>query len=415
MTDAGLIKKSQKNDGYYDVFRNRLMFPVIDVRGNVVGFSGRALGDAEPKYLNSSDTAIFSKSQNLFALNIAKKTKSGMLILTEGNIDVVSLHQAGFDCAVASLGTALTDAQVRLMARYTGNLIIAFDSDGAGGRAAQRAIKLTEKTGMSVRLLRIQDAKDPDEYINKFGADAFKRLIERSENHIVYRLEEIKKKFDVKTDDGRIGYLSEAVQLLAGVASRPEREIYAARLAEETGVSSASIENEIAGLTRRNEWRQKRRRGKELLRPAAAAQPTARALRYHNARSAVAEEGVLRCILLDSALMDDARNEGLDASEFTSPFLAKVYGVLQAGIEKDRSVTPAGLMPALGADEAERVSAILQKPEMLSDGRAALRDYIQKIRLEKSIATAKSAESFNDEDILSVYRKYKETKGLGGQ
>ncbi|MDR1299787.1 MAG: DNA primase [Oscillospiraceae bacterium] len=405
LADAGLVKQSNKNDRYYDTFRNRLMFPVIDTRGSVIGFSGRALDGGEPKYLNSADTPVFSKSRNLFALNIAKKTKSGMLILTEGNIDVIALHQAGFDCAVASLGTSLSDAQVRLMARYTDKLIIAFDADGAGEKAAARAIGLTEKTGMSVKLLRLRDAKDPDEYINKFGADAFRLLLERSENHVAYRLGDMKRKYDMRTEDGRIGYLTEATGLLAGIKSRPEREIYSARLSEETGVSVAAIETEIAGLFKRGERKQKRKSEQEVMRPVKSAQPADRSIRYANEYSAVAEEGVIRCVLLDPSLMEAARRAGLDEGEFTSPFLAKAYRILKARCETGADVTPASLLPALDAAEAERISVILQKPETIADGSRALGDYIKKIRTERIKSGA---------DILEVYSKYKETKGLGG-
>jgi DNA primase len=409
LLDAGLVKENKKSGGCYDAFRNRLIFPVIDVRGAVIGFSGRILGAGEPKYLNSPDTQVFSKSRHLFALNIAKKSKAGMLILTEGNIDVVALHQAGFDCAVASLGTSLTDTQVRLMARYTDKLVIAFDSDGAGEKAAARAIRLTEKTGMGVRLLRMQDAKDPDEYINKFGADAFRLLVERSENHILYRLGDIKRRYDMKTDDGRVGYLSEATKLLSGIRSRPEREIYSVRVAEETGVSVAAVENELVNLSKRDEWRQKRRLERNITRPAEAAQPSDRSIRYANEYSAIAEEGVIRCILLDPPLIDEARGAELDESEFSSPFLAKAYGILLARIEAGKDISPAALFAALEPAETERISAVLQKPESIPDGQRALRDYIDKIRTENLKMKAKE-----ETDILAVYRKYKEKKGLGG-
>ncbi|MDR1217521.1 MAG: DNA primase [Oscillospiraceae bacterium] len=405
MSDAGLIKLGQKTGGYYDTFRNRLVFPVIDVSGSVIGFSGRLLGDGTPKYLNSPDTPVFSKSRNLFALNIAKKSKAGMLILAEGNIDVIALHQAGFDCAVASLGTALTDAQVRLMARYSDKLVIAFDSDGAGNQAAARAIGLTEKTGMGVRLLRIPNAKDPDEYINKFGADAFRLLIERSENHVVYRLEGIKSRFDLKTDDGRLGYLAEATRLIADINSRPEREVYAARLSEETGVSATAVESEIASLVRRNARRRKQKQTREEQQPAKAAQPAARSLRYDNEYSAVAEEGVLRCLLLDPTLIKDALGDGFGESEFSSPFLAKTYGIIKARSESGSDITPSSLLPLLTPEEAGLISEILQKPESIPDGHRAMRDYIKKIRTER-LKTGT--------DIAEVYRKYRETKGLGG-
>ncbi|MDR0491442.1 MAG: DNA primase, partial [Oscillospiraceae bacterium] len=226
LIEAGLARRGKTEGGAYDMFRNRLIFPVIDVRGNVIGFSGRILGDGEPKYLNSPDTLAFSKSRNLFALNIAKKTKSGMLILVEGNIDVITMHQAGFDCAVASLGTALTAEQVKLMSRYTDRAFVAYDSDEAGRKAALKAISLLEKTGMQVKIVSIGDSKDPDEFLRKHGADSFRLLLEGSENHIEYRLMTIRNNADLSTDEGRLAYLAAATGLLSELSSKPEREIY---------------------------------------------------------------------------------------------------------------------------------------------------------------------------------------------
>ena len=188
--DAGLIKKG-RNGGWYDTFRDRLVFPVIDVRGNVIGFSGRILGENGPKYLNSPETPVFNKGRNLFALNLAKKSKKGYILLTEGNIDVVSLHQAGFDSAVASLGTSLTAEQARLISRYTDRVVIAYDNDAAGQKAAQRAIAILEKLDLKVRVLQMSGAKDPDEFIRLKGAEGFERLIEGSENQTEYLLAQI--------------------------------------------------------------------------------------------------------------------------------------------------------------------------------------------------------------------------------
>ena len=238
--EAGLIKKG-KNGGFYDTFRNRLMFPVIDIRGSVLGFSGRALGDNEPKYLNSPDTPVFSKSKNLFAINLAKKCKDGPFILCEGNIDVVSLHQAGFTGAVASLGTSLTSDQARLLSRYTDQVILAYDGDAAGIKAADRAIKIFEQIGTKVRVLRIQGAKDPDEYIKRFGADAFRNLIDGSPDKLDYQISQIRSKHDTSTDSGRVSFLNDITDLLSQVTNSVEREVYAARIAEDTGVSKEAI------------------------------------------------------------------------------------------------------------------------------------------------------------------------------
>ena len=210
--EAGLVRKG-KSGGFYDTFRGRLMFPVIDVRGDVIGFSGRILGDGEPKYMNSPETLVFNKSRNLFAMNLAKKSKSGYIILAEGNIDVVMMHQAGFDSAVASLGTSLTAEQARLISRFTNEVVIAYDSDGAGKKASQRAIGLLEKLDVKVKVLSMTGAKDPDEFIKLKGADAFRNLLEKSENHIDYRLQTVTNKYDLTVDEQKVEFLKEASEV----------------------------------------------------------------------------------------------------------------------------------------------------------------------------------------------------------
>ncbi|MBR5607972.1 MAG: DNA primase, partial [Bacteroidaceae bacterium] len=214
LLQAGLVRKGKKG-GVYDTFRNRLMFPVFDVRGNVIGFSGRILGDGEPKYMNSPETPVFNKSKNLFGLNLAKKTKLGYIILCEGNVDVVALHQAGFDNAVASLGTSLTPEQARLISRYVNDVVIAYDGDAAGQKATARAISILEKLDVKVRVLSMSGAKDPDEYIKKFGADGFRNLLDKSEDHTDYTLGKIKEKYDLTVPESKLNFLKEAEQYVA--------------------------------------------------------------------------------------------------------------------------------------------------------------------------------------------------------
>ncbi|MBO5867672.1 MAG: DNA primase, partial [Oscillospiraceae bacterium] len=199
LREADLV--GEKNGRVYDRFRNRLMFPIIDVRGNVIGFGGRVLDNSTPKYLNSNETIIFNKRKNLFGLNLAKKTKEPYMILVEGNIDVVALHQFGFDNAVASLGTSLTEEQVTLLSRYTEEVVLTYDADEAGQRAAKRAIPMLEKAGIKVRVLQMQDAKDPDEFLQKFGRDKFRILLEDSSNRVEYQLNAIKAAYDLNSDD----------------------------------------------------------------------------------------------------------------------------------------------------------------------------------------------------------------------
>ena len=372
--EAGLIKKG-RNGGWYDTFRDRLMFPVIDVRGNVIGFSGRLLGEDGPKYLNSPDTLVFNKGSNLFALNLAKKSKSGYILLSEGNIDVVSLHQAGFDSAVASLGTSLTAEQARLISRFTGEVIIAYDNDGAGQKAAQRAIGILEKLDLKVRVLQMSGAKDPDEYIQLRGPEAFRQLIEGSENQVEYRLGVIAAKYDLNADAQKVDYLRECEDLLARLPNAAEREVYCRRVAAQTGISPEVLIGEV-----------KSRRSRLLRRTAAAerssperqSQPVERQLRYDDPASAVAEEGLIRLLYLDGSLASVA---GLpDAAEFSSPALGHIYGVVRRRLGEHRSVSADALGGELSADEISLLVRILQKPETLSNSKRAMEDYINRIR-----------------------------------
>jgi DNA primase len=378
---AGLARRG-KNGSAHDYFRDRLMFPVIDVRGNVIGFSGRALGNGEPKYLNSPDTRVFSKSRNLFALNLAKKSKAGILLLTEGNIDVVSLHGAGVDCAVASLGTSLTGEQSRLMTRYTDKVVICYDSDDAGEKATTRAVSILESTGLNVRVLRLSGAKDPDEYIQKYGADSFLNLLDKSENHMEYRLRGILEDVNIETDEGRVAYLSRAAEALADIASAPEREVFGRTVAKSAGVSYEAVETEVKKLraVRARKEKAKLRRAEE--RPDATVQPDDRSLRYENEYSAVAEEGVLRCLFSDPETFQAARDADLKPEEFTSSFLARVYAKL---LERDRGgerAPPAVILAELAPAESAHLTKLLRRPASKQEGVREMRDYIERIREE---------------------------------
>ncbi len=243
LKDAGLV--SEKNGRIYDRFRNRLMFPIIDVRGNVIGFGGRVMDDSTPKYLNSPETIIFNKRKNLFALNLAKKSKLGYLILVEGYMDAVALHQYGFDCAVASLGTSLTQEHAVLLSRYTEQVVLIYDGDEAGQNATRRAIPMLEAAGIQVKVLRMHDAKDPDEYLKKYGADKFKILLEEASNRVEYQLGAIARKYHLNDDEERIQFLREAADLVASLPSPVQREIYGGRAAETAKVTPEAMKLEV--------------------------------------------------------------------------------------------------------------------------------------------------------------------------
>ena len=231
LLDAGLAVNN-KDGRIYDRFRNRVMFPIIDVRGNVIGFGGRVMDDSTPKYLNSPDTPVYNKSRNVFALNIAKTSKAGRVILTEGYMDTISLHQAGFDCAVASLGTSLTSEHAQLLARYFQEAIISYDGDGAGVAAAQRAIPLLEKAGLKVKVLRMQGAKDPDEFIKNLGTEAFEERINKARNGFLFSLEILEKEYDMNSPEGKTAFHKEAAKRLTMFEEEIERNNYIEAVAE---------------------------------------------------------------------------------------------------------------------------------------------------------------------------------------
>ncbi len=242
--DSGMAVKNE-NGNVYDRFRSRLMFPIIDVRKNVIGFGGRVLGDGMPKYLNSPETAAFNKSYNLFGLNFAKSTKDDYLILVEGYLDVISLHQNGITSAVATLGTALTPEQARIIKRNKPEVIIAYDSDEAGQKATKRAIELLADEGVNVRVLTMSDCKDPDEYIKTKGTGAFLQLLSNSKVQIEYKISKLQEKYNLDNIEDKVKYVSELATEFAKIKSPVEREIYVNKTAAEAGISPASIFGEI--------------------------------------------------------------------------------------------------------------------------------------------------------------------------
>ena len=260
---AGFLCGKSEKGRYFDAFRNRIMFPIIDVSGNVIAFGGRVMDDSKPKYKNSSDTPVFKKSRNLFALNFARHYCQDSMILCEGYMDVIAMHAAGFENAVATLGTAITSEQARMMSRYTKKVIISYDADEAGQKAAMRAVKLLTEVGLDVSILRVPGAKDPDEYIKKFGADKFRQVISESKSKFDYNLENILSRYDINLSQDKIKALHESEKLISETYSSAERDIYIQRISELFGVDKKSIKTDVdrlitrAGNARRKEESQK--------------------------------------------------------------------------------------------------------------------------------------------------------------
>ena len=402
---SGLVTVSQKNGKIFDRFRDRLMFPIINERGYVIGFGGRIMTNdkSTAKYLNSPETLIFNKRKNLFALNLAKNSKLGYMILVEGYMDAIALHQYVFNCAVASLGTALTEDGAALLRKYTDQVVLIYDGDAAGQNATQRAIPMLEKTGLQVKVLQMKGAKDPDEFLKKYGADKFKVLLEGSTNRIEYQLNAIRKKYDIGEDDQKVKYLQESADLISSLGSVVQREVYGGRVAEAAKISPDAMKLEIDRAWKRRRYQEKKKQEKIDLAPARSLQPRSRNIRYDNMKSAMAEETVIAMALKVPALLDQAGE--LKPDQFSVPLLAKVYGQITSRHEQGNEVSLA-VLTDLDGEEMSHIAGIVYR----LDGPVnedAFRDCVRTIRAEHAAAQVSS-----EDDLLAYQNKLKERKGI---
>jgi len=405
LKESGLVTVSQKNGNLFDRFRGRLMFPIIDVRGNVIGFGGRIIRNDKDtaKYLNSPETLIFNKRKNLFGLNLAKKTKMPYMILVEGNIDVVALHQYGFDNAVASLGTSLTEEQATLLARYTEQVVLIYDGDAAGQRATQRAIPILEKAGISVKVLQLRDAKDPDEYLKKFGADRFKNLLEESSNRVEYQLRAIMKKYDLREDEQRVKYIAEAAEFVSTLQSAVQREVYGTRAAEAAGISYDAMKIEVNKAFKRRMARQRKKQEKIDLAPAKNLQPHSRNIRYENMKSAMAEETVIAMALKEPAVLDQTGL--LSQGHFSVDMLGRAFGQLSKFHAQGIEVS-LGMLTDFTSEEMAHIAGIAQRQQGPVNEQA-LKDCVSIILSEHGKSSVETRD-----DIMAYRERMKQRKGI---
>lgn len=413
---AGLVVRSQKGR-LYDKFRSRLMFPVIDVRGDVVAFGGRVLDKSEPKYMNTTETIVYSKRRNLYGINLAKKTRRPNFILCEGNIDVITLHQAGFDNAVASMGTALTVEQTRLLSRYTKELVLCYDNDTAGQLATQKNIELLRDSEFTVRVLqlprRLADGEyvkqDVDDFIKFNGPEAFEAVLGGSEEQMDYRMGAVAAKYDLSDGQQKIAYAGEISQLIASVPNAVEREVYAGRAAEAAGISREAMLLEVRRAWGKRRGQDRQALVRENLSVSALRQPKERSIRYTDMRSAMAEEGVVRLLFLDGSLAEQCRD--LPAEDFSSPLLARIYAQQLAAHGEGRTLTTAALAGELSPEEMGHLADILQEPAALANAGRAMRDYI---RVIKDCALKRRGAGEID-PLLAARDQFKEKRGYGGK
>ena len=397
MLEANVVTKGKY--GPHDRFSNRVIFPIIDLRGNVVAFGSRALDDKGAKYLNSSDTPVFKKSKTLFALNFAKTSKRPGLILAEGYMDVIAIHQAGFDNAVATLGTALTEEQARLISQYAERVVLAYDSDGPGQAATKRAMNIFDEVGVKVSVLSMTGAKDPDEFIKKYGTERFAMLLDNSRNPVEFELSKLHTTHDTAQADGKVGYLKEACKLFAGIRNPVEREVYITQTANELAISPQAIKAQIENLDKRESYRQRKQQRADtniyIGRMAAAKDDLQRRT---NLRYAMAEEGVLFCLMKNPDSYPQVSNR-VSEQDFVTDINRQLYLALSQRLEQGQTVEMIDLSSQLSPELMGRISAIMATAPSQRCDEQTLGDYIARLIEHRSVKTEREVAQMDDNDL----------------
>lgn len=415
-TDQELIQANvafQSRSGrIMDRFHSRVMFPIIDLRGNVVAFGGRILTDEKPKYINTSDTPVYHKSSGLFAMNFAKNNGGQQLILAEGYMDVISLHQAGFTNAMASLGTSLTVEQARLMARYAKEVVVCYDSDSAGQKAASRAIPMLRDAGLLVKVLTIPGNKDPDEYIRSHGEEGkayFKRLLDECGNDVEYRLARLKDSCNVETAEGRVAYLTEAAKLLATLDSQIEQEVYAGKLAEEMSVDKSAILLQMKKQSRQRTRQERQRQFRETQQKVSAVGDKVNPEKSRHLRSANAEEALIAYLFAhpDAAVWVSGQ---ISPEKFSTAFTRRVYDAILGKITNNQPMSLTDLTEVLTSEEISAVARILARYHSVSMGQEDAQEYIQVIKQEAGRMSEDQLRNASQQDLMQQLQALRKTK-----
>ncbi len=403
---AAFLCKRGKNGGLYDVFRNRVMVPIIDIRGNVIAFGGRVLDDSKPKYVNTSDTPAFKKSRNLFALNFAKATGQKELILCEGYMDVIAMHQAGFENAVAALGTSFTEEHASLLARYTENVTMIFDSDEAGKKATRRAIDILRPTGVGIRVVNIPDGKDPDEFIKKNGADRFRLLLQKSAGDVEYRLIEIASRHDLNTDIGKTEYLNEAARLLATLDDPIESDVYAGRLAREMDVQKSVIVERVKGIRAGKERYARKTQTSQAIRAAAQQTGAVNPEAKDHPRAAAAEERLIGLLLRHPDLLKSAKEE-LPPDVLATSFNRHLYETILSRYDAGLMIELAFFAEEYSPEQMAYVVKMQQEAAVQTGSKEELNAVCKVLREEQRSRAVKNVGEASDDDILAYIKGLK--------
>lgn len=406
MTAGYLTFKSDNSGRCFDSFRNRVMFPIIDVSGNVIAFGGRVMDDSKPKYKNSSDTPVFKKSRNLFALNYARSYCSERMILCEGYMDVIALHAAGFPFAVATLGTAITPEQARMMTRYTKKVIISYDNDEAGQKAAARALGLFEETGMNAKVLKMSGAKDPDEYIRSFGAKKFELLLEESRTKFDYNMERVFSKYDTATPQGKIEACSELCDIIAGFSSSAEREIYVSELSKKLGIDAEVIRSDLKAKMAKKRYNEKKEESRNLVQSLSGFGDRVNPDYAKAPAAAKSEEVVLGLLLLYPEHRKRMAEGLLTEDDFYTAFGRRVFLFIRDAEENgglDTATPDAVFTP----DEVGRITRMKRARMMLTEnGDAVFSEAVETLKREvKEKRAEESSMTLDDLDAFLAERR----------
>lgn len=408
LLSASVIAKGRSGHTY-DQFRNRVMFPIIDLRGSVIAFGGRVLDDSKPKYLNSPDTPVFKKSRNLFSLNFAKNEAQDRLILAEGYMDVISIYAAGFHNVVATLGTALTEEQARLMSKYAREIVIAYDSDGAGQAATHRAINLLSDAGLTSKVLHMEGAKDPDEYLKKFGATRFQLLLDGASDVVEHELGNLKAKCDLETSEGKIEYLKRAVNILSEIRNPLEREVYAATVAREAGVMPDAVISQTNSLIRKRIRSDEKKEWREIESNRAMAQDRINPEKTQNLKEAQAEEGIIAFLFKNPDYYDYLLSR-LETGDFVTAYNKKVLETMIALHQEDVEVSLTTMGPVLSQEELRGVAGIIARSVDKLSTKEMLDDYIDILLSHKDRLRPEEARRVDPEELERYRQKLKEKK-----
>ena len=415
LVEANLVTRSERNNrtSYYDRFRNRVMVPIIDLRGNVIAFGGRILGDAqvradgrkEAKYINTSDTLAYKKGRDIYALNFAKNTANGRLILVEGYMDVIALHKHGFTQAVACLGTALTRDQAQLLSRYAGEVVLSYDADEAGQRATQRALEVLGQTNLKLRVLKLTGGKDPDEILQAYGSEKYRQLLEGAANEIEFSLLRVRGDLDLSVPAGKADYLREAVKILAR-CTQIERDIYASRLSEELGVGKEAILAQAAQARKKDDRRQERDRQRELMKVQDAQNVRLDPQRGLHPAAAKAEERLLGLLLRHPDFYIKLR-ETLSPGDFVTPFNRELAEKLFARLENGQGIEPELLTGSFAETELNEAMRMKLACENIANPWQECEGCARKLLGEKAGMEKIDVNAMDEEGYLEMFARLK--------